>query len=199
MRRLRSQFDSGQAHPRWVGGTVTRWFRKPILARDNKFDSCTHRSFKFNMANNKNNQQILIGGAIIFKDNRKKRQFLLVKTKEDGGWELPKVTVRRGESSVRAVIRLTGEQGGITARVIEEAGRCTGSSVINGNLIAQKFYYYLMIQKGGPSDLMGFDDFKWLEATDVNKKLESKREKDMFKSAREVLKEWETTHKTRLY
>lgn len=151
------------------------------------------------MANNKNNQQILIGGAIIFKDNRKKRQFLLVKTKEDGEWELPKVTVRRGESSVRAVIRLTGEQGGITARVIEEAGRCTGNSVVNGNLVSQKFYYYLMIQKGGSSDLIGFNDFKWLEATDVNKKLESRKEKDMFKSAREILKEWEMTHKARLY
>ncbi len=149
--------------------------------------------------NSKNNQQILIGGAIVFKDNRGKRQFLLVKTKEDGDWEIPKVTVRRGESSVRAVIRLTGEQGGITARVLEEAGRYSGNAIINGNSMPQKHYYYLMLQKGGSSELIGFQNFKWMDAVNVNKKLDSKKEKEMFKSARDVLKEWETTHKVKTY
>jgi predicted NUDIX family NTP pyrophosphohydrolase len=69
-----------------------------------------------------NNQQISVAGAIVFRDNRGKRQFLLSKNKEDSGWEIPKITVRRGESSVRPAIRLTGEQGGITARILEEAG-----------------------------------------------------------------------------
>lgn len=149
--------------------------------------------------NSKTNQQILIGGAIVFRDNRGKRQFLLVRTKENGDWEIPKVTVRRGESSVRAVIRLTGEQGGITARVLEEAGRYVGNTVINGNVVSQKFYYYLMLQKGGSSEMVGFHQFKWLESSDVLKKLASKKEKEMFKSAKDVLKEWEITHKVKQY
>lgn len=136
-----------------------------------------------------------IGGAIVFRDNRGKRQFLLVKTKEDGDWEVPKVSVRRGESSVRAAIRLTGEQGGITARILEEAGRYTANTVINGIPVVQKYYYYLMYQKGGPSEMIGFQEFKWLEASDVAKKLGSKKEKEMFKSGRDVLKEWEAAHK----
>lgn len=149
--------------------------------------------------NNKNNQQMLIGGAIVFRDNRGKRQFLLVKTKEDGDWEIPKVVVRRGESSVRSVIRLTGEQGGITAKVLEEAGRYTSNTVVNGKAVSQKYYYYLMLQKDGPSEMIGFFEYKWLEPSDVVKKLNSKKEKEMFKSAREVLKEWETTHKVKQY
>lgn len=149
--------------------------------------------------NTKNNQQILIGGAIVFKDNHGKRQFLVVKSKEDGNWELPKVTVRRGESSVRAVIRLTGEQGGITARILEEAGRYVGNTIVNGNSISQKFYYYLMLQKGGSSEMIGFCDYKWMEPGDIVKKLESKKEIEMFKSGREVLKEWEKTHKVKTY
>jgi 8-oxo-dGTP pyrophosphatase MutT (NUDIX family) len=147
------------------------------------------------MKNSKANQQVSIGGAIVFRDNRKKRLFLLVKTNEGGDWEIPKVTVRRGESSVRAVIRMTGEQGGITARVLEEAGRFTTSIVVNGNAVSQKLYYYLMLQKGGPSEMIGFHEFKWFEASDVVSKLASKKEKEMFKLGREVLKEWETTHK----
>ena len=149
--------------------------------------------------NSKNNQQISIGGAVVFRDNRGKRQYLLVKTKEEGDWEIPKVTVRRGESSVRSVIRLTAEQGGISARILEEAGRYSANTVVNGIPISQKYYYYLMYQKGGSSELIGFQAFKWLEPSDVLKKLDSKKEIEMFKSGREVLKEWETTHKIKQY
>lgn len=148
---------------------------------------------------NKNNQQMTVGGAIVFRDNRGKRQFLMVKTKEGGEWEIPKVTVRRGESSVRAVIRLTSEQGGISARILDEAGRYAGNAIINGNSIPQKYYYYLMLQKGGSSELIGFQEFKWMEFSDAIKKLGSKKEKEMLKSAKDVLKEWELTHKIKQY
>jgi len=143
---------------------------------------------------NTKNQQIVIGGAVIFKENRGKRQFLLVKQKENESWEIPKVTVRRGESSVRAVIRLASEQGGMAVRVLEEAGRAVGSTIVNAKSIPQKFYYYLMLQKGGSSDLIGFDEFKWVEYADALKRLSLKREKDMLKGGKDVLKEWEKTH-----
>jgi 8-oxo-dGTP pyrophosphatase MutT (NUDIX family) len=144
--------------------------------------------------NNNKNQQILIGGAIVFRDNRGKRQFLLVRQKEDGDWEIPKITVRRGESSVRAAIRMISEQGGMAARVLEEIGRLSGNTVINGKSVSQKFYYYLMVQKAGGSELIGFSDFKWLEYGDAVKKIITKKEKEMMKNGRDVLKEWEKTH-----
>lgn len=140
------------------------------------------------------NQQVIIGGAVVFKENRGRRQYLLVKGKDDVDWEIPKVTARRGESSVRAAIRLASEQGGMATRVLEEAGRTVGSVVSNGKSISQKFFYYLMFQKGGSSDLIGFDQFKWLEHGDALKKLGTKKEKDILKDAKDVLKEWEKTH-----
>ena len=147
---------------------------------------------------NKKNQQISIGGAIVFKDSRGKKYFLLVKTKEGGDWEIPKITVRRGESSVRSVIRMTSEQGGISTKVLEEVGRYTSSAVINGKSVSQKHYYYLMIQKGGPSEMIGFYSFKWFASKDIMKKLTSKKEKEMFKMSRGVLKEWEAKHKAQI-
>lgn len=137
---------------------------------------------------------MIIGGGVIFKENRGKRQFLLVKGKDATDWEIPKVTVRRGESSVRSVIRMASEQGGMAVRVLEEAGRAVGSTIINAKSIPQKYYYYLMLQKGGSSDLIGFDQFKWVEYADALKKLTIKREKDMLKAGKDVLKEWEKTH-----
>lgn len=143
---------------------------------------------------NGKNQQVVIGGAVVFKEGRGKKQYLLVKGRDDVDWEIPKVTVRRGESSVRAAIRLASEQGGMATRVLEEAGRSAASVVLNGKPISQKFFYYLMYQKGGNTDLIGFDQFKWLEHSDALKKLGTKREKDILKDAKDVLKEWEKTH-----
>lgn len=130
----------------------------------------------------------------MFRDNRGKRQFLLVKQKEDSDWEIPKITVRKGESSVRAVIRMTAEQAGMSVKVLEEAGRFSGSNILNGKTVPQKFYYYLMAQKAGGLDIMGFDQFKWVEYGDAVKKISLKREKEMLKGGRDVLKEWEKTH-----
>lgn len=145
------------------------------------------------MRNNKN-QQISIGGAVVFRDNRGKRQWLVVKQKEDSDWELPKVTVRKGESSVRSVIRLTAEQAGMSAQVLEEAGRSSGTTIINARSVPQRYYYYLMLLRAGGGEAIGFGDFKWLEYGDASKKILLKREKEMLKGAKDVLKEWEKTH-----
>ena len=149
--------------------------------------------------NTKVNQQISIGGAIVFRDNRGKRYFLIVKNKDDSDWEIPNVTVRKGESSVRSAIRLINEQGGIAARVLEEAGRISGVAIINGKSIPKKHYYYLMMQKGALSEMIGFNEFKWVQYPDSTKRLGLKKEKEMLKSAVTVLKEWEKTHKIKQY
>ncbi|HTK03685.1 MAG TPA: NUDIX domain-containing protein [Alphaproteobacteria bacterium] len=148
--------------------------------------------------NTKPNQQISIGVALVFRDFHGKRQWFLVKQKEGDEWELPKVTVRKGESSVRSVIRLTGEQAGMTVRVLEEAGRTSSSVVVNNKSIPQKTYYYLMVQKSGGLDPIGFSDFQWLEYGQALKKVILKKDKEIFADAKVILKEWEKTHKKQL-
>lgn len=148
------------------------------------------------MNTSKINQQVLIGGAILYRENKKgKRQFLIVKNGKDDGWEIPKVTVRKGESSVRAVIRMTGEQAGITARVLEEVGRLSGSAVLNNKPVSQKHFYYLMMQRSANGEIIGFNDYQWLDYAQIGKKLGIKKEKDIFKNTKPVLKEWEKTKK----
>jgi hypothetical protein len=136
------------------------------------------------------NNLILIGGAVIFKDYRKKRYFLVVKQSDETKWEFPKVTVRRGESSVRAVIRLTGEVAGMNAKILEEAGRRSGVVAVNGKTVPQKHFYYLMILKSA-GEMLGFLDHAWLEYGKAMKKLSFKTEQDILKGTREVIKEWE--------
>ena len=139
--------------------------------------------------------QITVSGAIVFKEYRGKKLFMVVRQSAEGKWEIPKITVRRGESSVRASLRMISEMAGMNARILEEAGRATGVATINGKSIPQKTYYYLLLHKAG-GEILGFADFVWLEYGKALKKLELKREKDMVRSARVVLKKWEKEKKS---
>lgn len=142
----------------------------------------------------KNNSQISIGVAVVFKEYKGEKAWLVVKQGDEDRWELPKVTVRKGESSVRSVIRLTSEMAGMKTRVLEEVGRVSGTVTLNGRQMAQKHYYYLMIYKAGGADPVGFVDHTWLEYSKATKKLPLKREQEMLKDAKVLLKEWEKTH-----
>ena len=144
----------------------------------------------------KKNNQIAVSGAIVFKEYRRKKLFMVVKHSQEGKWEIPKVTVRRGESSVRASLRMIGEMAGMNARVLEEAGRTTAAATLNGKSVPQKTYYYLLIHKAG-GEILGFQDFVWLEYGKAQKKLELKREKEMLRGAKDVLKKWEKEGKKR--
>lgn len=141
----------------------------------------------------KNNNEVLVGGAVVFKEGKGKKLFLLSKN-NDGDWEVLKTTVRRGESSVRAVIRYTSEQGNMNARVLDEAGRASGTATVNTRTVTQKYIYYLLYFKAG-AEVMGLGEVDWFDKEQSMKKLALKREKDILKEANVMIKEWEKKHK----
>lgn len=141
----------------------------------------------------KNSLPMLTAGAIVFRDNHGSQQWLIVRLGTDLGWEIPKVLVRRGESSVRAAIRMTGEQAGMTTKVLEEAGRVNSTTTTAGKSISKRLIYYLMQQRA-ESEVVGFADYKWAEPAEALKKLISKKEQLMLRQAREELKKWQKTH-----
>jgi hypothetical protein len=137
-----------------------------------------------------NKNLVLISGACIFRDFKGQNKWFLIKQQEEDGWEIPKVLVRKGESSVRAVLRLMGEKGGMTTRVLEEAGRAGGVTTINGRTFPQRHIFYLMVAKSMANEVLGFEEYQWLDYSHAVKKLTSKREKSMLKAAKETLELW---------
>ena len=135
----------------------------------------------------------MVGGAVVFKEGKAKKLFLLSQNNE-GNWEILKTTVRRGESSVRSVIRYTSEQGNMSTRVLDEIGRANGTATVNSRAITQKFIYYLTYFKAG-AEVMGLGEVAWFDKEQALKKLFLKREKDILKTATSMIKEWEKTHK----
>lgn len=139
------------------------------------------------------NNNISIGGALVYKEGRGKRYYWIVADKE-GNWEIPKVTVRRGESSVRAVVRMTSEIVGMNARILEEVGRHSAVVLVNGKATPQRTYYYLLLLKA-VTELMGFEKYQWMDFKKATKAVGLKREKDALRQAEELIKKWEKERK----
>jgi hypothetical protein len=140
---------------------------------------------------------VLMSGAILFKDVAGVDKFFIVKEPNSEKWEFVKLLVRKGESSVRAVIRIMGEKGQMTVRVLEEAGRFKSTTAVNGKALTQNNIYYIMILKSSSKEAKAFGDIVWLDYVKAQKKLTSKKESAMLKQARDIIKEWRKKRKAR--
>lgn len=140
------------------------------------------------------NTQLFTSGAIVSRKRTNGKWVWLLTKNESGEWEFPKTMVRKGESSVRAVLRTITEQGGMNARIIEEAGDYSSTATINGKSMPKRLVYYVLFQKSS-GEIIGLNSPKWFEYTDAIKKLESKREQQSLKIAREQIKIWEEKKK----
>jgi ADP-ribose pyrophosphatase YjhB (NUDIX family) len=133
---------------------------------------------------------VLVSGAIVFKQEKGGSRWLVTKQGEEEGWEIPKVVVRKGESSVRAALRMMGEKGGMTTQILEEAGRAGGVATINGKTLPQRHLYYLMVLRAPSGEAIGFAEHKWLEYAKAVRKLSSKREQMMLRQAKKEYRIW---------
>jgi len=131
---------------------------------------------------------ILVGSAVIYRKTKDKPVWFVVKQKEDSDWELPRTTARRGESSVRSVIRMMGEQAAMNVKVLEEVGRAGGAALIAGKTIPQRQIYYLLVCKEA-NEVLSFLDYDWLDYAKAVKKVKSKKDISMLKVARDMVKE----------
>jgi ADP-ribose pyrophosphatase YjhB (NUDIX family) len=130
---------------------------------------------------------VLVSGAVVYKRNKgEKPCWFIIKQNSSSNWEIPKTIVRRGESSVRAVIRLMAEQAGMRAKVLEEVGRGSSSTTIAGKVVSSKQIYYLMVCKD-QGEVLGYEESDWVPYSDLSRKLGLKREKSIYKSAKEIL------------
>jgi len=159
-----------------------------------------------------NKDLVLISGAIVYRATKGKKRWFLAKQFEEGGeWEIPKIIVRKAESSARGAMRLMLEQGGMDTQVLEEAGRAGGSATIGGKVVPQRHLYYIMLFKEREEDeeeedkkgekereiMLGFTESGWFEYAQAVRKLRSKRERLMLKQGRKELRKWEKAEKAK--
>lgn len=139
---------------------------------------------------------LLVSGGILYKEVAGVHKFFLIKEPGSEKWEFVKLVVRKGESSVRAIIRIMGEKGAMTVRIIEEAGRFK-SAATNGKALTQNNLFYVMLLKSNSKEAKAFGEVLWLDYAKALRKLSSKKEAAMLKNARVIIKEWEIKRKKR--
>ena len=132
-------------------------------------------------------EEVLMSVSVVFKKKGKEFVWFLVKQGDSQDWELPRTIARRGESSVRASIRLMGEQGGMRARIFEELDRHIGAGKINDRVVTQKTLYYIMENLGSGEEPLAFVESEWLPAEKAVKKLKNAREIKVLKEASKMV------------
>ena len=132
----------------------------------------------------------LITSGTVFRKKKGVTEWLLIKNKE-GKWEFLKILVKRGESSVGAILRVLREGMGFVVEVLEESGRHSQISSKNGTKIQERTIYYLIEEKGDRIKIEeNTREEKWFQHPQATKALGAEREKKILKKAREVLKEY---------
>lgn len=131
----------------------------------------------------------LVAGATIFKKKKGAVEWLVLKTDAKTPGVLPTALVRRGESSVGAMLRTLREERGMAVEVLEESGRILTASTRDGSKVAEKVIYYLIEELGSSERGRIPREEKWGQHAKVVKYLGSEREKKMLKLAKDVLKE----------
>lgn len=158
-----------------------------LVLREREFESRPRRLEKKKMAITKE-KRITVSGAVVSKKaTNGKISWFLIKHGEDPDWQIPKVTARKGESSVRASIRMMAESGGMNIRVYEEAGRSGGTMTVNGVVLPKTTYYYFARQING-GEVLAFEETGWFEYSKALNNLKTKFEKEMLKSAQKFFK-----------
>lgn len=114
--------------------------------------------------------------------------WFLVREKEDSEWEIPKTVARAGESSVRAAVRMMGEQSGMRIKVLEEIGRHGGAAKVGERIVTQRTLYYLIAHKEG-EEVLGFVETDWVDHNAALRRVGSKLDREMLKNARVLLTE----------
>lgn len=144
---------------------------------------------------NMRDKNVLISKAVVYRKKGDKKEWFVVRESQNSEWEIAKTNVRKGESSVRAAIRMLAEEGAMRGKVLEEAGRAGGAASINGDVVPVRYLYYLMVQKGESGEALGFSEAEWLEYARAVRKLANKRDRQMLSSARKVMRELEKKRK----
>ncbi|MCX7928416.1 MAG: NUDIX domain-containing protein [Patescibacteria group bacterium] len=137
-----------------------------------------------------NKNLVLETVTIVCKEENNKLLWFLVKTLENSNWEFPHVLVRKGESSVRAALRIISQQANINAKVLEEVGRLDTFTNLNGKTIPKKVIYYLLLAKHVGKEAVGFFESSWCDYAKALKKLNNKNDLSMLKNARDTFKVW---------
>jgi len=83
-------------------------------------------------------------GGIVFKKEKAKLKFLIIKPTKTQRWQFPKGLVEKNETQKNAAVREVEEEGGIKVKISEKLGSSNYFYIFQGRRIFKTVTYFLM-------------------------------------------------------
>ena len=129
-------------------------------------------------------------GGIVFKKEKGRTYVLVTQHSAHHGWVFPKGLVDKGEDRAATALREVKEEGGVTAKIIQELPPTEYFYKSEDQTIKKKVTYFLMEYVSG--DIRDHDwemeAAEWLMIDQVEERLTYKSDKEVFQEAKKLLK-----------
>jgi 8-oxo-dGTP pyrophosphatase MutT (NUDIX family) len=131
-------------------------------------------------------------GGVAYRDGKSGSELVVIKTAEEGRWQLPKGIIDPGETDEKAALREVREEAGITCEIVEPIETIeywfVGSYDGPKKRYHKKVSFFLMKYLSG--DVADHDhevtEARWVSFDDALTMLAFKNEKDVVEKARQL-------------
>ena len=132
-------------------------------------------------------------GGVAFRDTENGSEMVVIKTAEEGRWQLPKGIIDPGETAEKAALREVREEAGITCELVEPIDTIeywfVGSYDGPRKRYHKKVSFFLMKYLAG--DVADHDhevvEARWVSFEDALAMLAFKNEKEVLEKARQMV------------
>ncbi len=133
-------------------------------------------------------KRLFSAGGVVYRFINGKVKILLIATKNETVWALPKGLVEKGEDPEETALREIKEETGVDGKIIDEAGQASYWFSMEGEKCFKTVKYFLVeYTQGEINPQWEIDTAQWFDPEEALKKITYKTDREILKKALEKI------------